>query len=199
MVANYTWDLDSDILITRGGMETPEQHLPDASNNEPWEACYTMGYHWQYVAEENYISSNTLINLLIETRAKGGNLLLNVGPDTHGEIPAQQESRLREIGLWHMANHEAIENVRSWKITNENDIWFTKSKDDNFVYAFVNVPYWKHMEEKAFFIHSINGSSNTKVSILGQNDEMMEYLVQRSPKSVFSVVEEGIFINVVKA
>ena len=35
--------------------------------------------------------------------------------------------------------------------------------------------------------------------MLGQNDEMMEYLVQRSPKSVFSVVEEGIFINVVKA
>lgn len=199
LVANYAWDLDPDLLITRGGMETPEQHLPDESLEIPWEACYTIGYHWQYVAEEKYKSAGTLINILIETRAKGGNLLLNVGPDSHGKIPNQQENRLREIGLWQMANREAIENTRPWEITNENNIWFTRSKDQQSVYVFVNTPYWKHMEEKAFFIRSLKGSSNTKVSILGQNDQMMEYLVYRSPKAIHSVVEEGIFINVVKA
>ena len=199
LVANYAGDLDPDLLITRGGMDTPEQHLPDEPFEGPWEACDTIGSHWQYVAEEKYESANTLINLLIETRAKGGNLLLNVGPDSHGEIPDRQESRLREIGLWHMANHETIEHIRPWEIANENNIWFTRSKDQQSVYAFVNVPYWNHMEEKAFFIHSMKGSSDTKVSILGQNDLMMEYLVHRSPKPIFSVVEEGIFVNVVKA
>lgn len=173
LVANYAWDLDPELLVTRGGMDTPEQHLPDESFDGSWEACFTMGYHWQYVAEEKYKSAGTLINLLIETRAKGGNLLLNVGPDTHGQIPKEQESRLREIGLWHMANHEAIENIRPWEITNENDIWFTSSKDQQYVYAFVNAPYWKWMEEKAFFIRSLKGSSGTKISILGQNDKMM--------------------------
>lgn len=199
LVANYAWDLDPDLLITRGGMNTPEQHLPEDSFDGPWEACYTIGSHWQYVAEEKYKPASTLINLLIETRAKGGNLLLNVGPDTHGEIPARQESRLREIALWHMANHEAIENIRPWKIHYENDVWFTQSKDQNFVYAFVNAPYWNHMEEKAFFFRSLKGSSKTKVSVLGQNDETMEYVISRSPKSIISVVEQGIFVNVVKA
>ena len=199
LVANYAWDIDPDLLITRGGMETPEQKLPNQPLEGPWEACYTIGSHWQYVAEEKYKSASTLIDLLIETRAKGGNLLLNIGPDSHGEIPERQESRLREIGLWLMANHEAVDDIRPWRITNENDIWFTSSKDQRSVYAFVNAPFWSHMEEKAFFIRSLTGSSDTKVSILGQNDEMMEHLVYRSPKSVFSVVKEGIFINVVKA
>ena len=199
LVANYAWDLDDDLLVTRGGMDTPEQHLPDRPYDGPWEACYTIGSHWQYAAEEKYKSAGTLINLLIETRAKGGNLLLNVGPDAHGEIPDRQENRLREIGLWYMANHQAVDHIRPWEITNENDIWFTSSKDRTSVYAFVNAPYWKHMDERAFFIRSLKGSSKTKVSILGQNDDMMEYAVHRSPKSIVSVIDEGIFVNVVKA
>lgn len=199
LVANHAWDLDPDLLITRGGMKTPEQHVPEEPSDEAWEACYTIGSHWQYVAEEKYKNATTLINLLIETRAKGGNLLLNVGPDSHGVIPPRQESRLREIALWNMANHEAVVNVRPWDVTNENEIWFTRSKDHSAVYAFVNAPYWKHMEEQAFFIRSLKGNRNTEVSILGQNDEMMEYAIYRSPKSIFSVVEEGIFVNVVKA
>ncbi len=199
LVANFAWDLDPDLVITRGGMETPEQHLPNEPFDGPWEACYTIGSHWQYVAEEKYKNAGTLINLLIETRAKGGNLLLNVGPDAHGIIPERQESRLREIGLWYMANHDAIDHIKPWKITNENGIWFTSGKDENTVYAFVNSPYWKWMEEKAFFIRSLKGTSKTKVSVLGQNDLMMEYFVQRSPKPILSVVEDGIFFNVVKA
>ncbi len=199
LVANYAWDIDKDLVITRGGMETPEQHLPEEPSEEPWEACYTIGYHWQYVADEKYKDANTLIKLLIETRAKGGNLLLNVSPDAHGEIPEGQASRLREMGLWHMANHEAIENIKPWKITNENGIWFTSGKEENTVYAFVNSPYWKWMEERAFFIRSLKGTQNTTISILGQHDEVMEYHISRSPKPILSVVDEGIFINVIKA
>jgi len=199
LVANYAWDQHSDLLITRGGMKTPEQNLPEESFVGPWEACFTIGSHWQYVAEEKYKSAPSLINLLIETRAKGGNLLLNVGPDTHGKIPERQESRLREIGLWYMANHESVTNTRPWLITNENDIWFTSTKDQKSVFAFVNAPYWYHMQERAFFIRSLRGSEKTSVSILGQNDEMMEYLVSRSPKTIISVNDEGIFLNVVKA
>jgi alpha-L-fucosidase len=199
LVANYAWDIDSDLLITRGGMATPEQYLPDEPFEGPWEACYTIGSHWQYVAEENYKSASTLINLLIETRAKGGNMLLNVGPDAEGEIPDRQETRLREIGLWYTANHEAIESVRPWHITKEQDTWFTQSKNGKYVYAFVNEPYWNWMEEKAFFFRSMVGNDATKISILGQNDVMMEYQVHRSPKPIFYVTEEGIFVNVVKA
>ncbi len=199
LVANYAWDLDPDLVITRGSMETPEQYLPDKPLESPWEVCISMGYHWQYVGEDNYKDGGKLIKVLIETRAKGGNLLLNVGPDAHGKIPEQQENRLREIGLWYMANHEAIENVRPWQVTDENGVWFTKSRDSRYVYAFVDGYNWKWMEEKAFLFRSLSGSSKTKVSILGQNELMMEYQMYRSPKTVFSMVDEGIFVNVTKA
>ena len=98
-----------------------------------------------------------------------------------------------------MANHESVSLVKPWKVANEQDIWFTTSKDEKIVYAFVNAPYWSWMEEKAFFIRSLNGASSTKVSVLSQNDLMMEYQVHLSPKPVFSVTSEGIFVNVVKA
>ena len=84
LVANYAWEINPDLLITRGGFETPEQNLPPEALPGPWEACYTIGRHWQYVGGEYYKDATQLIELLIETRAKGGNLLLNVGPDAHG-------------------------------------------------------------------------------------------------------------------
>ncbi len=199
LVANYAWDLDPNLIITHSGMETTAQSLPEKILESPWEARYTMGYDWQYGSEDKYKETGTILNLLIETRAKGGNFLLNIGPDASGEIPEEQESRLREIGLWNMANNEAISTVKPWKTCNEQDIWFTTSKDEKVIYAFVKAPYWKWMEEKAFFIRSIKGSTNTQVSVLSQNDLMMEYQVHRSPKPVFSLNEDGIFVNVIKA
>ena len=75
--------------------------------------------------------------ILVETRAKGGNLLLNVGPKPDGELPIEQEERLREIALWMQVNQEVIYGVRPWVITNEQNIWFTKAKNEDTVYAIV--------------------------------------------------------------
>ncbi len=95
-----------------------------------------MGTAWQYQpTNEIYKSGGELIGLLIETRAKGGNLLLNIGPKPDGDLPIEQEERLREIALWMFVNHEAIYSVRPWVVTNESDIWFTKKKDGDTVFA----------------------------------------------------------------
>ena len=75
--------------------------------------------------------------MLIETRAKGGNLLLNVGPKPNGELPVEQEERLREIALWMFVNTECIYGVRPWIVTNENDYWFTRKKDTDTIYVIV--------------------------------------------------------------
>ena len=64
-----------------------------------------MGTQWHYKpTHEIYKSGTELIEILIETRAKGGNLLLNVGPKPDGELPIEQEERLREIALWNFVN-----------------------------------------------------------------------------------------------
>lgn len=199
LVAGYGWEVDPDLLVTRGGMATPEQHLPDEPLSGPWEACFTIGSHWQYVGEEPYKDATTLIEMLIETRAKGGNLLLNAGPNSQGEIPLRQQTRLREIALWYMANHEAVDDIKPWEIIREDDVWFTQSPDGKAVYAFVNDEDWEWMERRSFLFRTLRGGPGTKVSILGQNAEMMEYSIEISPAPLWEVTPGGIFVNVIKA
>ena len=173
----YAWQLQPNIVVTRGQMNTPEQELPDTVLPGPWEACFTMGTDWQYKPTNDPQKSGTeMINMLIETRAKGGNLLLNVGPKPNGEIQIEQEALLRELALWQFANNEAVTGVRSWSIVREGDIWFTRGKDSSTVYAFVpGGKDWKYGERKDPVLRTLEGSAQTKVSILGYASELVEY------------------------
>ena len=130
----YAWQLQPQVVVTRGQMETPEQELPDKPIPGPWEACFTMGTDWQYKPTNDPHKSGTqIINMLIETRAKGGNLLLNVGPKPEGEIQIEQEALLREIALWNLVNTESIHDIRPWEIAKQDDYWFTCAKEGNTV------------------------------------------------------------------
>ena len=173
----YTWKLQPDIIVTRGQMQTPEQNLPDKPIPGPWEACFTMGTDWQYKPTNDPHKSGTeIINMLIEVRAKGGNLLMNVGPKPNGEIQIEQEALLRELALWNLVNQDAIHGIRPWDITKEDDVWFTKAKDGNTVYAFISAgEAWKYGTRKEFVFKSMKGSEKTKVSVLGYGSELVEY------------------------
>lgn len=173
----YAWELQPDIVVTRGQMNTPEQELPEAIMPGPWEACFTMGTDWQYKPTNDPQKSGTeMINMLIETRAKGGNLLLNVGPKPDGEIQIEQEALLRELALWNLANEESVHGVRPWAIAREGNIWFTRGKDTSTVYAFVpGGKDWKYGERKELVLRTLEGNPQTKVSILGYASELVEY------------------------
>jgi alpha-L-fucosidase len=137
-----------------------------------------MGTDWQYKPTNDPHKSGTkIINMLIETRAKGGNLLLNVGPKPNGEIQIEQEALLREVALWNMVNTEGIHSIRPWEIIKEDDIWFTRSKTDPAtVYAFVQGgANWPHGSRKEFILKTLEGNAQTKVSILGYASELVEY------------------------
>lgn len=173
----YAWQLQPDILVTRGAMRTPEQELPNQPVPGPWEACFTMGTDWQWKPTNDPQKSGTeIINMIIETRAKGGNLLMNVGPKADGEIQIEQESLLRELALWNMANEEGIAAIRPWNIIREGNIWFTKAKTGNTVYAFVPAgTEWKYGERKDIVLKTLQGNAQTKVSVLGYASELVEY------------------------
>lgn len=67
----------------------------------PLETCETMNGMWGYkIKDQNYKSTPTLIRLLVRTASKGANLLLNIGPQPNGALPATALSRLREMGEW---------------------------------------------------------------------------------------------------
>jgi len=78
----------------------------------PWESCITLGRSWKYVSTDTAKSTLDVIRMLAETAAKGGNLLLGIGPDPLGRIPAGVAERLAEIGQWVRANGEAIYGTR---------------------------------------------------------------------------------------
>ncbi|MGH9311825.1 MAG: alpha-L-fucosidase, partial [Vicinamibacterales bacterium] len=178
------WEIQPDIVVTRGAIETPEQRLPGVPLDRAWESCITMGTSWQYKpANEDYKSGTELLELLIETRAKGGNLLLNVGPKPDGELPIEQEKRLREIALWSFAFGDAIDSVRPWVVTNEGDVWFTKKKNADTVYAFITrVGNWPLGERRSFTLRSIKATAATRVRVLGQTGEVLEYRPDVDPR-----------------
>ena len=167
-----TWQTDPAILVTRGEMQTPEQRLPGEPLPGPWEACFTMGTEWPFKpTNEEYKSGTELIQMLIEVRAKGGNLLLNIGPDPDGVIPFEQTRRLRELALWLFVNGEAIYDIRPWIVTNEGSLWFTKAKDTDTIYAFeTNVP-WEWATWREFTLKTVRATADTEVEVVGQTGE----------------------------
>jgi len=92
-----------------GDFSTPEQHVPATGLDYDWEVCMTMNTSWGYKSyDHNWKSAGDLVRMLTDIASKGGNLLLNVGPDALGEIPDSSITRLQQIGSWMDVNHEAI-------------------------------------------------------------------------------------------
>lgn len=101
-----------------GGFYTPE-YQPELAFEHPWEESRGMGYSYGYNRAENaadYNSVQALILHLIDKVARGGNFLLDVGPDAYGKIPPIMQERLLEIGRWLAINGEAIYGSRRWRV-----------------------------------------------------------------------------------
>ncbi|HWQ53849.1 MAG TPA: alpha-L-fucosidase [Bryobacteraceae bacterium] len=191
------WKIQPDTIVTRGAIQTPELHVPGTPLEGAWEACFTMGTAWQYQPQnEKYKTGGEVIDLLVETRAKGGNLLLNIGPKPDGELPIEQEERLREVALWMQVNQECIYGVRPWVITNERNIWFTKAKNENTVYAIVKQqPRWLRGQWRDFVLASVSATEKTQVSVLGQNGRVLEYRPETNPAPAFKQEPDGLHIR----
>lgn len=98
-----------------GDFVSPEQMIPpdgiqDAQGHDlVWEACVTMNQNWGYHAADHFFKpAPLLIKKLVECVSKGGNLLLNVGPDARGNIPPESMERLDAIGRWMEKNRDSI-------------------------------------------------------------------------------------------
>ncbi len=88
---------------------TPEQHVAAAPKGRPWEACMTLNENWGYCpSDKDFKSPRDVALQLAKCAAGGGNLLLNVGPDGEGEIPAESRDILRQVGQWLSRNGEAV-------------------------------------------------------------------------------------------
>jgi alpha-L-fucosidase len=101
--------------VYAGDFACPEQIIPpegfvdDAGRPVPWEACLTLNKNWGYcAADRDYKSPRQVVRALVECVSKGGNMLLNVGPNAKGEIPAESERILTEVGAWLRQNGASL-------------------------------------------------------------------------------------------
>ncbi|MBN8676887.1 MAG: alpha-L-fucosidase [Chitinophagales bacterium] len=117
IVANDRWG--SDTRFHHGGIYTPE-YQPDLDfEDHAWEESRGMGASYGYNRHEDawdYNSAQSLVLHLVDKVSRGGNFLLDIGPDAHGKIPPIMQERLLEIGKWLNINGEAIYNTRRWKM-----------------------------------------------------------------------------------
>jgi len=106
---------------------TPEQEVPDKPLPYPWETCMTMGTSWSYSPGDKYKSVHDLLTLLIRIVSRGGNFLLNVGPDGNGDWDPVVYQRLKGIGEWMKINGEGIYGTRPAAPYSEGNMYFTMS------------------------------------------------------------------------
>jgi alpha-L-fucosidase len=113
---------------------TPEQQIPNMPLPYPWETCMTLGNSWSYAPNDHYKSAREIVHMLVDIVAKGGNYLLNVGPDANGELPTAAVARLAQIGAWMKINNQAIYATRPIAPYRVGKLCFTHAKDGT-IYA----------------------------------------------------------------
>jgi alpha-L-fucosidase len=93
-----------------GDFGTPEQQVPATGlPGVDWETCMTMNDTWGFKSyDDNWKSTEQLIQTLVDVASKGGNFLLNVGPTPEGLIPEASVERLQGVGKWMAVNSESI-------------------------------------------------------------------------------------------
>ena len=128
-----------------GDFVSPEQIIPpegvvdDMGNPVVWESCITMNNNWGYNSRDNHFkTADIVIKKLVECVSKGGNMLINVGPDARGNIPAQSLEILEKVGNWMHANGEAIYNCGRSELPRPDYGRITQNGKD--IYFHVNEP-----------------------------------------------------------
>jgi alpha-L-fucosidase len=123
IMAEYYNAIPDGVVDDRFGVKhsdfvSPEYETLKKISEKKWEECRGLGKSFGYNRAEGdaqTIKKDELIYLLVDIVSKNGNLLLDVGPEADGTIPAVQMNRLEALGSWLSQNGDGIYGTRPWK------------------------------------------------------------------------------------
>jgi alpha-L-fucosidase len=153
-----------------GDYYTPERVVPGSNEalDKPWFCINPLGTDFSYEPDAaKYKGTGWIVRNLVDTVAKGGGLMIGVGPSSHGEFHPEAVRQMKSTGAWLKVNGEAIYATRprdgnGWS---EGDtVRYTRTKDRRFTYAILT--QWPGTQVR---LKSLRPEANSKVTLLGSN------------------------------
>lgn len=165
------YDINPNVVVNRrvgfdfgDYLDAGDNKIPSVSETltKYFEICGTTNNSWAYKSYDNdWKSTKELLYYMVDIASKGGNYLLNIGPDGKGNVPEQSAQGLREVGQWLQVNGNAIYGTTRWKVASEgnketllsgtehrakkgfyrtftaDDFWFTAKENKVYAISFV--------------------------------------------------------------
>ncbi len=165
----------NDRLEIGGDFVTPEQYQPAAGmtvDGKPvlWEACQTLNGSWGYHRDNlDWKPSEMLIQMLIDTVSKDGNMLLNVGPNARGEFEPKAVERLKDIGEWMRLHGRAIYGCGPSEFTAPTDTRFTQNGKHLYLHIFSWPFGYVHLQglgDRVEYAQLLNDGSEIGMSVI---------------------------------
>lgn len=156
-----------------GDYYTPERVVPgpQQSSDKPWFSISPLGTDFSYEPDgTKYKGTTWIVSTLVDAVAKGGGLMVGVGPSSRGAFHPEAIRQMKGVGIWLKTNGEAIYATRPC----EGGFWsegetirYTSSKDGRFVYAILTT--WPGREVN---LKSVRPKSGSRVSLLGSGSDL---------------------------
>ncbi|MDR1852882.1 MAG: alpha-L-fucosidase [Propionibacteriaceae bacterium] len=172
---------------------TPEQYQPVSpvirdGKAVTWEACQTINGSWGYHRDNlDHKPADLLVRMLVDSVAKGGNLILNVGPNGRGEIAPHDAQTFAQIGEWMRLHSASVYGCGPAGFAEPNGAIYTRSRGGlgNRIYVHVTTWPFHHLHlpglaGKISFARLLNDGSEVQISAI-QEDESHDSLSPIAP------------------
>lgn len=175
----------NDRLDIPGDYCTPESYQPVKwlernGKRVTWEVCQPINGLYTYARDTHqWKSTKTLIQILVDTVSKGGNLLLNVGPTGRGEFDQNSLERLRGIGDWMRRHGRAIYGCTESAYVAPPDCRYTQKGDSLYLHLFAWPPGHVHLKglaDRVAYAQLLNDASEVTTRVYEDRDAQGTYI-----------------------
>ena len=155
-----------------GDIGTPGDNvIPDETSANTWEGIATTNNSWGYKSyDDDWKSPLETLFWLVANVSKGGNFLLNVGPDADGVIPAESVTNLLAVGDWLKVNGDAIYDSEPWILDHEGptniQMKGTKHREENAgEFSFESDDFWFTRKGDMVYVIALERPGNGEISV----------------------------------